>query len=64
MVSWPTYLHAVLWACLPPVVFAIVSDRCGMNRQDRLAVLRVLWCLPLALSLLALMCGVLILITP
>lgn len=64
MITAPTYAAAILWAVCVPVVFAIVSDRCGMNRQDRLAVLRVLWCLPLALSLLALMCGVLILITP
>jgi len=64
MVSFPTYAAAILWAVCLPVVFAVVSDRAGMNRQDRLAVLRVLWALPLALSLLALTCGVMLLIFP
>lgn len=64
MVSAITYAHAVLWACLPPVLFAVVSDRAGMSRRDRTAVLRVLWCLPLALSALAITCAVLLLIAP
>ena len=64
MISAVTYFHAVMWACLPPVVFAVVSDRRGMRKADRAAVLRVLWALPLAISCLTLACGVLLLITP
>jgi len=64
MVSASTYLHAILWAVLAPVAFAVVSDRCGMNRRDRAAVLRVLWCLPLAIFVLAAACGVMLLIFP
>ena len=64
MVSFVTYVQAILWACLPPIVFAVVSDRAGMNRPDRLAVLRVLWALPLALTCLTLTCGALLLMTP
>jgi len=64
MISASTYLHAILWAVSLPVVFAVVSDRCNMDRLTRLVCLRVLWCLPLVLSALAFTCGVLLLITP
>jgi hypothetical protein len=61
MVNAVTYFHAILWACAVPCVFAVVSDRCKMDRLTRLVCLRVLWCLPLVLSALAFMCGVLLL---
>jgi len=64
MVSLSTYAHAVILAVCVPCVFAVVSDRCGMNRELRLVCVRVLWCLPLAVLLLALACGTLLLITP
>jgi len=64
MVSFPTYAVAILWACAVPVVFAVVSDKLGMCKALRLAILRGLWMLPLVLSLLTLTCGVLLLITP
>ena len=64
MITASTYLHAILWACLPPLVFAVVSDRVGMNRRDRLAVLRLLWVFPAVIACAAVLCGALILITP
>jgi hypothetical protein len=64
MISALTYAHAILWACLPPVVFAVVSDRAGMNRQTRLVCLRVLWLVPALIACATVLCGVMLLIFP
>jgi hypothetical protein len=64
MVSALTYLHAVILAVCVPVVFAVVSDRVGMDKVTRLVCLRVLWCLPLAIFALAFTCGTLLLLFP
>jgi hypothetical protein len=64
MINAVTYLHAVLWACLLPLVFAVVSDCMGMDKVTRLVCLRVLWCLPLAIAALAFACGVMLLLFP
>ena len=64
MIQWPTYANALLWAVCVPCVFAVVSDKLGMNRRDRLAILRVLWVFPAVIACAAVLCGALILITP
>ena len=64
MVSAMTYAHAILWACLPPVLFAVVSDRAGMNHRYRLAVLRLLWAVPALIACAFVLCGVMLLIFP
>lgn len=63
MISAITYGYAVLWACAVPCVFAVVSDRAGMNRHNRLAVLRALWAVPALIACAALACGVLVILT-
>ena len=64
MINAVTYFHAVILAVCVPCVFAVVSDRMGMDKVTRLVCLRVLWCLPLAIAALALTCGTLLLLFP
>jgi hypothetical protein len=62
MVSFPTYMHALGVSLAAVVVFAIVSDLAGMDKADRLAILRLLWAVPALIACAAVVCGALILL--